>query len=221
MEHTSSHCALVYACPALPRPRITHATFSHRVYGAAMYTLCVRCVCVRWLCECEHAICDSYSYSYNAHKACVDILLRWEEQEQQRVGSYFCIPYTSVEHTKGYAQQMWLASWGMQAIATGYLWGNHCLLNSAYMYFYFFMRFKFISLQSCRWRWRLSHARKLPATHTDRAHNICHTCGKERKREAGRRAEEVRAGSKAALTKKWKQLACQSSFLFMVQSDCV
>lgn len=203
--------------PALPCPALaTHYAcniLAPRLWRRNVYAVCAVCVC-------EHAICDSYSYSYNAHKACVDILLRWEEQEQQRVGSYFCIPYTSVERTEGNAQQMWLVWLGMQVIATGYLWVNHCLLNSAYMYFYFFMRFKFISLQSCRWRCRLSHARKLPATHTDRAHNICHTCGKERKRKGGRE-EEVRAGSKAALTKKWKQLACQSSFLFIVQSDCV
>lgn len=170
-------------CPTLPC--LGHALRMQHSRTAFMAPQCIRCVCsvcVRVGCECEHAICDSYSYSYNAHKAYVDILVRWE-QEQQRVGSYFSIPYTSVERTKDYAPQMLLVSLDIHAIATGYHWVKHCILNSVYMYFYFFMRFKFISLQSCRWRWRLSHARKLPATHTDRAHNICHTCGKERKRE--------------------------------------
>lgn len=78
MEHTSSSC-----------PRLGHTLRMQHSRNAFVAPQYIHCVCVWGVC----VKCDSYSYSYNAHKACVDILLR-SEQRQQRVGSYFCIPCT-------------------------------------------------------------------------------------------------------------------------------
>lgn len=98
---------LALPCPVLPAFATHYACniLASRLWRRNVYAVCAVCVCVRWVWE--HAICDSYSYSYNAYKACVDILLRWE-QEQQRVRSYFSTPYTSVEQTMGYAMFYWV-----------------------------------------------------------------------------------------------------------------
>lgn len=63
MEHTSSHCALVYACPALPWPAppcLGHALRMQHSRTAFMAPQCIRCVC--GVCVC--VVCVSVSMLY-------------------------------------------------------------------------------------------------------------------------------------------------------------